>query len=311
MVATYRVPTAVVVVLLTALTGLTALPAAAAGRPAFSCRELLAADTGPRWYVHGRVDGDLVVDAPCEVGLATVTGDVVVQDQNGLGLFDSTVLGSVRSADGHAMGSVWMSGADVAGDVWVNPQGSLAYSVVRGDLVLRPDPALGPDAARARVEVYSSHVGGDVLGEAPTVEVSESAVVGRYDVTATSVARLRDSVLGSVTARGDSLLLAHDVVTTGSFTAERTLELLLCRGRIGGDLTVHAVRRWSRVGEEGTLYCRTSVTGSLHVLDNPSTVVLGSVRVAGDLVCSNNTGSRGVVRRPVLVVSGTRSPGCA
>ena len=182
---------------------------------------------------------------------------------------------------------------------------------MRGDVVLRPDPAVGPDAQHARVELYATHVGGDVRGRAVTVEVTDSAVAGSYDVTAEQVARLNASTFGSVTARGDARLLAHGVVTTGSFTAERTLDLLLCRGQVGGDLTVRGVRTWSRVGEEGTLYCRTSVAGSLHVVDNPSTVVLGSVRVAGDLVCSNNTGSQGVVRRPVLVVSGTRSPTCA
>lgn len=290
-----------------------AVPAAVAvaERPVSLCSALLA-EQGT-WYVTGRVDGDLVVDATCALGSGTVTGDVLVAGPYFLGIYDSTVEGDVRPLDGRDIGDVEAFGSDFGGDLTLGPGGRASGATIGGDLVLRAVPDSPDEYGRySEADVGDTVVDGSVRGTTRTLTLERVTVAGDYDVEAVSMARLRrTTVAGGVTARGDSRLVVHDTVVGDAFTVDRARDLLLCRSEVGGDLTVRGVRVWSRVGEEGTLLCRSRVGGSLHVVDNPSTVIVGSVRVAGDLVCSGNTGSRVVVQRPVLVVAGVRTGQCA
>ncbi|MFS0700897.1 hypothetical protein AB6N24_13070 [Cellulomonas sp. 179-A 4D5 NHS] len=289
-----------------------AVPAAAVvERPTFLCSTLLAEQS--TWYVTGRVEGDLVVDASCAIGSATVTGDVLFEGAHFLGIYSSTVEGDVRPSEGRDVGQVEAYGSVFGGDLTLGPVARVGGATVGGDLVLRATPDIPYEHATFwEAYVDDAVVDGSVRGSTRTLTLERVEVAGSYDVTASGITRLRRTTVdGDVAARGDSRVVVHDAVVGGSFTADRTQDLLLCRGEVGGDLTVRGVRVWSRVGEEGTLLCRSRVGGSLHVVDNPSTVVVGSVRVAGGLLCSGNTGSRVVVQRPVLVVEGTRSGQCA
>ncbi|WP_258725069.1 hypothetical protein [Cellulomonas sp. NS3] len=295
-----------------ALAGSPAAGASTSARPAVLCSSLTF---DQQWdLVHDRtVDGDLVVDASCTTAGVYITGDVVVlPDALAVHLHGSTVLGDVRSADGPATWpTVSMSGTTVYGDVELGEGAWLDTSTVHGDvLVATGDEPGGFEGAEWTVTLERMRVRGDVRGATGDLTLVSSAVLGSVDVTSTVVTRVRDSLVHTdLTARGGRLVV-HDSSLHGSVTAAATQDVLVCRTGVGGDLTVRGVRLWSRVGEERTEYCRTTVGGSVHVLDNPSSVILGDLHVTGDLTCARNTGRLGVVQHETLVVAGTRSPAC-
>lgn len=313
----WRLRTAAVVLAAATLGGLGAPPTAAAVPPTYLCSELVAQQPG-RGAVYGRhLVGDLVADGPaCRVVSSTVTGDVTVAAGTYLSLDRATVTGDVRRADGTS--ATWVEAWDsvMHGDVVVNALAVLV-STVHGDV---DADATATPANPWRVWPYvdpvvvlsTSRLGGDVRVHGPVAELATSSVVGTVDATTTQFVRLRDTAVGAdVTARGDARLVVHDTQVRGALHADRVRDVLVCRTGVGGDLVLEATRMWTRVGEEGRERCRTTVGGSVRVLDNPSSVILGDVHVTGDLVCANNTGSLGVVRRPGLTVAGTRAPECA
>lgn len=312
-----RVRSAAVVVAAAVLGSLGGPAAAAAAPPTYLCSELVAQQQD-RGGVYGRhLVGDLVADGPaCRVASSSITGDVTVEAGTFLALDRVTVTGDVRSAEGTQATWVEMWDSVVHGDVAVNALAVLV-STVHGDVEAEATatPA-NPWGVWPYVEplllVHVSRLGGSVRADVPTLSFGTSTVVGAVDATATQLVRVQGTAVGAdVTARGDARLVVHDSQVRGALHADRVRDVLVCRTGVGGDLVLEATRMWTRVGEEGREQCRTTVDGSVRVVDNPSSVILGDLHVAGDLVCADNTGSLGVVRRPELTVAGARSPECA
>lgn len=296
----------------------TATGAAAAGPPpTYLCSELRAQQPDERW-VHGRhLDGNLLVDIPrCVVVSSTVTGDVTVGEGAYLALAYVTVTGDIRREPGAQASWTEVGASTVHGAVDAHAL-SVIDSTVHGDIAADatttpPDLERGWPYRDPLLVVHASRLGGDVRLAGDVLDVSASSVVGTVDATGGEFARFRVlSVGGGVTVRGDARLVMHGAHVQGALHADGVRDVLVCRTGIRGDLVLEATRMWTRVGEEGQEQCRTTVGGSVRVVDNPSSVILGDLAVGGDLVCANNTGSQGVVRRPGLTVAGAVSPGCA
>ncbi|MBB2923744.1 hypothetical protein [Cellulomonas cellasea] len=285
-------------------------PAAHAIGPARPPGQLCSAlwtDPGSRTVRGVVVHGDLVVDEGCVLADTTVTGDVTLLDGSGLRLeFRAVVRGDVRSTvepPGYdpALTAHW---ATIGGDVVVPGYAHLYDTTVHGDVVLEAGTGGGVILGRSRV------VGG-VRGTVGSLSVRESAVLGPVDVvTGTDVLRVNDSTLGSSLTAGGDRLVVHDSRIRGSLASTGSEDVLVCRTHVDGDLTVTEVRGWSQVGQEGSEHCRTTVGGSVHLRDNPHSVVLGDLAVGGDLVCAGNTGPQGVVRTERLTVAGTAAAPC-
>lgn len=259
--------------------------AAAAARPTFLCSEL------PRngvYVVDLRVRGDVVADAPdgvpCLFVNVVVEGDVLVRHDGRVLLDVSTVLGSVRSE---------------------GPVSIVHGSVVEGDVVL--------DDAHTwtGLDVRDSRVDGSVTGRTGYARLFRSTVAGSYDVDTVSRAQLaRTTVGGPVLTRGGRLLV-HDTTVGGGLSSSGSGEVLVCRTVVTGDLTVTDVRGYVRLGVEADERCRTTVGGDVVLVDNPHSLDLGDLAVAGDLVCTGNTGPRGITFTPLTTVAGARTGQCA
>lgn len=238
--------------------------------------------------VGAHVVGDFLADSDdgsgCFLRSATITGDVLATAYTVAEA--STVGGTVTVVDGHL---TLAYGASVGGDVVM---GDLAY------------PWLG-------LSLVASTVAGSVHGQAGSVYVGEdSTVEGDYDLTTSGVVRIRHStVAGDVDSRGGRLLV-HDATVGGRLTATGSAPLV-CRTTVGGDLTVTDAHAYARLGIEGRERCRTTVGGSVRVVDNTHSVDLGDLVVAGDLVCTGNTGPRLVTWTALTSVAGTRTGQCA
>lgn len=262
-----------------ALAGASSLPAAAVPGPApLLCSAL---PTDPEGQVGAvEVDGDLVADGECRVSGGYVRGDVVVPAG---ALLDALSL-------------------DVHGELRVAGSASLYGAQVHGDVVL--DGATG-------VGLQHTSVVGGITGSAVAVQVYASGVLGDVTVASTGATRLTRSVVGgSVDVRGGRLIV-HGTGVRGGLTSTAATDVLVCRASLRGDLTVTDVQGWSRVGQERQELCRTTVGGSVHVVDNPHSVVLDDLVVAGDLLCTGNTGPQTVVRTARLTVAGNRTGQCA
>lgn len=253
------------------------------------------------------IHGDLVVDGGCILVRTTVTGDATLLDGAGLRLESgSTVRGDVHSTVeppgfDPALTAHW---ATIGGDVVVPGYAHLYDTTVHGDVVLEAGTGGG-------VLLHGSRVVGGVRGTVGSLSVVESAVLGPVDVVAgTDVLRVRDSTLGSSLTAGGDRLVVHDSRIRGSLVSTRSQDLLVCRSQVGGDLTVTEVGGWSQVGQEGDEHCRTTVGGSVHLRDNPHSIVLGDLAVGGDLVCTGNAGPQGVVRTERLTVAGSAGAPC-
>lgn len=276
----HRLSLAAPLVLAAALAGAPSLPAAAtvpAPAPQL-CSELSVDPEGQVGQVE--VDGDLVADGECRGVSGDVHGDVVVP--------------AGASFDARSL--------DVHGDLRVAGYSGLYGSQVHGDVLL--------DGAAHVVLQHTSVVGG-VTGSALAVQVYASGVLGDVTVASTGATRLTRSVLGgAVDVRGGRLLV-HDTGVRGNLTSTTATDVLVCRASLRGDLTVTDVQGWSRVGQERQELCRTTVGGSVRVVDNPHTVVLDDVVVSGDLLCAGNTGPQLVVRTARLTVARASTGQCA
>jgi hypothetical protein len=254
------------------------------------------------------VEGDLLVDAYCALVRTTVTGDATLLDGGALDLqFEAVVRGDVH---GTVEPSGWdpsvnAQGATIGGDVVVPGYAHLRHTSVHGDVVLEAG------TGRGGLILDEALVAGAVRGTADSVLVEESAVLGPVDVTTGEGAtRVRRSTLGASLRTGGGRLVLHDSRIRGALESAGSRDVLVCRSQVDGDLTVTDVQGWSRVGEERGESCRTTVGGSVHLVDNTHSIVLGDLRVAGDLVCTGNTGPQGVVRTERLAVAGTGDGEC-
>jgi hypothetical protein len=252
----------------------------------------------------GVVPGDVVADVDCLFIAATVLGDITVLPGGGIDLRESTVHGSVRSSGG---GSLWIFDTQVDGDVSAvrtSGEAALWNTVVGGSLRIESAFSwIGRTTVAGDVDLLARQWG--------DVTLFESVIGGTVTASAPEKVQVRDNHVGGSLVTGMGRLISHDNRVDGSLTSTSASDVLVCRTTVGGDLTVTDVQGWSRVGQELPYRCRTTVGGSVHVVDNPHSVVLGDLVVAGDLVCTGNTGPRLVVRGPSLTVAGARTGQCA
>lgn len=155
----------------------------------------------------------------------------------------------------------------------------------------------------------SSTVRGLVVGRASTVSLRYSRIDG-YDVTTSVLARLESTtVQGSTTSRGGRLVV-HDSTFVESLRSIGNGDVLVCRVAVLGDLHVEALTDYARLGVEGRQFCRSEIRGSVILEDNPHSIDLGPLFIDGDLVCTGNTGPRGITGLREVWLFGTEVGQC-
>lgn len=268
-----------------------ALAGAAAAPPVGAAVEpgpTLCSEVEGAYFFERSHEGDLVADVDCGILRGVVHGDV-------------TVLPGVRFSVGRA---------SVDGDVEVAGHLQLADGGISGDVTLT-----SPETASLEVwfgDGGGGTIWGDVTGEAAEVLLDRAEIWGAYDVTVRDATRVRGSseLLGPVTARGGRLLV-HEATFYDGLTSTGSHDVVVCRATVARELRVSDLTDYARVGVEGNARCRVRVSGSLVLVDNPHSIDLGSVRVTKDLVCTGNTGPRGITGTDRVVVQGNRTGQCA
>jgi hypothetical protein len=271
-------------------TALTATPGVAAPGPDTPAPQTHCTAEAPQ-IAGQRIEGDLVVHADCEVERVLVTGDLVVVEPSAtVWLRRSTVEGDVRTAGLVSTGSVTVYGG-------VRLEGS-----------------------SARFYAYDTTVRRSVRGWGESVSVWRTRVDGAVNVTTTGEVALRtgSSVGGWVNTHGSPVIVLTSSVDRG-LTATGADLVVMCDARVAGDVTITGLHGPAELGGPTTwsLNCpsgRTSdpvdIGGSLTLVDNPHSILVREVSVGGDLVCTGNTGPRGLHVLDVQV-SGARVGQCA
>lgn len=270
---------------------LTSASAGGATTPAVTrCADLPVTDG---WAGHREIVGDLVVDAAgCRLTKVHITGDVLVgPGSEYLNLTRSTIRGDLRVV--------------------------AAFARIEASTVLG---GVSVDAPDGGVDVWYSSVRRSIRGSAAHVYVRDSDVDGAVNVaTSAEVAVYEGSTVGGwVNVHGGRLYLVEATLERG-LTSFGLSDAVMCGVRVGGDVTVrraHAafeLGRWGAFTPCDTLNpdARTSIGGSLTIEDNPHSVLLATLTVAGDLVCTGNTGPRGLTVLPSVEVAGARLGQCA
>lgn len=251
-----------------------AAPAGAAPPPVVRCSELA---------VDGRVTGldvgyHLWVDVDCHLTDVVVSGGVHVDE--------GVALTSERSR--------FREGLDLEGDA------HLRDTVVEW---VSLDTTAGFSAE-------SSTVRGAVSGRAGTVSLRYARVGGHYDVTTSDLARVQSTtVTGTTTSRGGRLVV-HDSTFLEALHSIGNGDVLVCRVAVLGDLHVEALTDYARLGVEGRQFCRSQIEGSVILEDNPHSIDLGPLFIDGDLVCTGNTGPRGITGLREVWLFGTAVGQC-
>ncbi|WP_258723451.1 hypothetical protein [Cellulomonas sp. NS3] len=250
----------------------------------------LCSEVPNAYFMEERLEGDLVVDVECYMFRGRVYGDV-------------TVLPG-------ASFSVGRGGID--GNVEVAGHLSLGDSGVSGDVVLT-------SRETASLEVWVGDGGGgtidgDVTGEAAEVFLEAATVWGAYDVDVRDATRIRRSQLIGPAATSGGRLIVHTATFYGGLTSAGSGDVMICGATIAGDLRVSGLTDFASIGAEprrDQRYCSVLVTGSLVLEDNQHSIDLGYVSVARDLVCTGNTGPRGITETNWFSVRGERTGQCA
>ncbi|GEA87901.1 hypothetical protein [Cellulomonas cellasea] len=213
-----------------------------------------------------------------------------------------------------------VEGIDLGSHLWVDVDCHLTDVVVRGTVYSYEGATLTSERVRVHEGLYlrgdaqlrdtvvgwvsldppanlsaeSSTVRGSVVGRAGIVSLRYARVSGDYDVTTSDIARLQSTtVAGSTTSRGGRLVV-HDSTFLGTLHSIGNGDVLVCRAAVLGDLRVEALTDYARLGVEGRQFCRSEIRGSVILEDNPHSIDLGPLFIDGDLVCTGNTGPRGI-----------------
>lgn len=236
---------------------------------------------------HRKIVGDLSVDSyTCRVDTVTVTGDVVVAASAGDASITSTA---------------------IKGDLRVDGYLEIARSTVHGGVLL----ANGADLYANDTTIHRS-----LRGDSGRVGLYRVQLDGALNIAGegwTSVVQSR--VGGWVNTQVTVLQLWRSTFDRG-LTAKRLHLAIACGVDVAGDVTLtHAA---DRVAVADTAHrCASdglpglSVGGDLLVVENRHSVTLQNTTVAGDLVCTQNSGPLGVTVADDVVVGGTRTGQCA
>lgn len=275
-----------------------AAPSSAADRPA---DDVTSCDGGQVRFT--RVDGDLVVPAGtvCEIHRVAVTGDLRIG----------------------AGGDVRISSTAIQGDVHLAPGSELR---AEASTVWHGIHADGPEA----VLLSGTTVHRSIRGQAGFVNVAGSQVAGAINLTFdVDPARhygltVRTSQVGGWVNLHRGHLSLWDADLERGLTAKLAQDVEMCSTHVADDVAVRWARGVVEMGadlrhEYGCLGApdlprgRDNVVGgSLHLVDGQRSVLVRHTVVAGDLVCTGNTGPRGVdTVHESVVVHGVRSGQCA
>jgi hypothetical protein len=152
---------------------------------------------------------------------------------------------------------------------------------------------------------------GSVKGAAGTVSLRYSRVDGFVEVTTSEITRLQSSTVAfPVTTRGGRLVV-HDTTFLHSLESIGNGDVLLCRVSVAQSLFLSGLTDYARLAVEGTQRCRSHVGGSVYLRDNPHSIDLGPLEIERDLVCSGNTGPRGITGLGEVWVGRQRTGQCS
>lgn len=270
------------------------------------------------------VGGDVVVPdgRRCRLDEVAVDGDLHVGQRARLDLDRSALRGALTI---DAWGDVYVYRSLVQGDVRVGPRAHFqpARSAVWGGLIL--DGA--GHVSTGRVTIHRS-VRGHAVG---VVNFSDSTVKGNINIDFDTVADpvhppaldLRGADVGGwVNTHGGGVHVAESRLARG-LTASAALRVDLCSSSVTEDVTVRWAHGRTHIGHQAGspiwpcdpssgVEPTSTLGGSLVLVDNPHSIRVRGVVVAGDLVCSGNTGPLGVdTVHESVVVHGVRSGQCA
>lgn len=269
------------------------------------------------------VTGDLVVDGHCNVILSTVLGSVHVLAEGSLLAERSSLRGALDVA-----GEAGVVRSAVRGATTVSPTGDLhvVSGTLKQDLTIAGAATLGRSSVHgqvvlvddvARVIVNDSTVRRSIRGSGYRVELEGSTVEGAVNVATWSDVQILGSTVGGwVNLHSDSVALGDSALARGLTTAGATW-LGMCSTTIAADMTVTGIHRRVELESPADLCTRwpgappSTIGGSLVLRDNPHTITLRALTVAGDLACTGNTGPGGITVAADVTVAGARTGQCA
>lgn len=283
--------------------GLAVMPTTTAGAvseqdgPA-AAEEPVECEADPRWgggLEHTRIEGDVRAVLWCTIGHTAITGDL------------------------YAYSTTYMSSSTVMGDVYAGRLNTRGVTVW-GDIHLAGD---------SEVFLDQTTVIGSIRGGAGAVTLTDSRVKGAINATFWNAGgyswkglKVRQSqVDGWVNLHRGHHTFAGAVLQRG-LTASASHLVRICGSHVADDVTVRwahgptvsgsraFANHWGRCDDTGLVEAPSTVGGSMTLVDNPHSIDLRHLTVAGDLECHGNTGPRGIETSGVTVL-GTRSGQCA
>lgn len=251
---------------------------------------------------HTRIDGSLVVEAgeTCTLHHVVVKADLVVLGGASVTFTSSEVQGWTVITGGTLV-------ADAATFRNVHVEDAEAVTIQRATL-------RGSVGGSVRsLELDRVLATGDVAVLPGDTAVGNEATVRLWNTT----------VNGSITTDGfqfqtTGLTVGADVqVTNATLPSHHVLAVEVCGVDVAGELRVEQSHWIVSMGAHpygDPIACdpatHPSTVGALTFLDNPHSIAVAGTTVAGDLVCTGNTGPRGV-QTATVVVGGARVGQCA
>lgn len=241
---------------------------------------------------HRKIVGDLVVDVPCTLVLASVAGDV--------------------RFDGSA-GRLWTERSTIKGDVHATGSVTLYLSTVQGGVQL--------DAPGGAFNATDSTVRHSVRGRVQYAYFTGARLDGAFNTTTYGGgAYFEDATVGGwVNSHGGFQVVRGSSLARG-MTATATNGGTICGSSIASDVTFTrntfevavglTPTSWPLEQCESSGFARSTIGGTVTLTDNPELVRVGYVDIAGDLVCTGNSGPGGVAVDDDVTIGGSRLGQC-
>lgn len=253
-----------------------------------------------------RIEGDFVALAgeACALRRTVVTGDVYIEPDGHLALYSSLVMGDVHIVP---EGTMHSSRSTIWGGVHLDETGSVRIYETTVFRSIRGSVAGGLNLRGATIRGAFN-----VTSERPGAD----GLVGRMWVDDTKIE-------GWVNTHGGDVRISRSTLHRG-LTLSAAERVILCTSSVSDDVTVRWAHGLSALGqptdltwwncnpEERDVPPGNELHGSVLLVDNPHSIRVQETMIAGDLICTGNTGPRGVdTQHPSVVVHGARTGQCA
>lgn len=270
------------------------------GAPA-AVEEPVDCEADPRWgggIHHARIEGDVRAVSWCTLSHVAITGDLYVDTVTHIA--SSTVMGDVYAGGPlNARGLTVWGGIHMVGDAEVFLDQTTVIGSIRGAA-----GAVTLDHSRVKGAINATfwRAGGYSWRG---LKVTRSQVDGWVNLH-----RGHHTFAGATFRRGLTASAPHAVRICGSHVEDDVTVRWAHGPTVSGSRAFTSA--WGTCDEAGLVEEPSTIGGSMSLVDNPHSILLRHLTVAGDLECHGNTGPRGIdTHDPTVTVLGTRSGQCA